>query len=327
MQSAYLTVLSVALVAVFSVGCSVSQNVVENKPPVINRSLKKYTTEIGSISPQVVSAFLWPDYALESDIENVVNQVNVKGQELDRLFQKGVELDRERRNLQVIFEEKSCLDYAENTRSKWDVDEWVTEWTTLDENASVEEQAKLQECINNQNEREPIMVWLNASPAQPGEPKVDSYLQEFEDIREAIYALIDPGYTQDNQLYVNRKDVQAVGSLVVIGGEGIEIRLAGFIKSDFNPSSKAPEGDKEHIWDVSYNPDTKLLKFKINAPDVEGAVYEFTLERAPDLLHEVTIGDDTHRALVRFLGDMNLTKDGVVLRYGSAKILGEISGE
>jgi len=305
--------------------CSVQNRTVANNPPEIKRGLSTFDTDFGTLSPESISIFLWPEWN-EEEAREKVRLVKGASRELDRLLQTGHEMKEKKTVLEGEWSVKQCVvKWAANLGEDDDPDliDHVTKWKVLEpvpEVAPVPETdpmyadyrkyqeylasaTSLRECQNNQDQRDQLQPLMdkNASTDQA----------EQQDI---IFKTIDPTYPTQ----VNYKSVDPKGSKIVLrpGSEGsVEITLKSFLRPG-NLQSTFSEGPGR-IEAATYDFSTKLLKFSVPEIDEEGqqtgAMYEFKMERAPDFLGKA-----------RFAGDVKLTRGGQVLRHGSAKFEGPL---
>ena len=315
--------------------CSVEQNKVVNEPPVIRNDLAGYKTEYGRFEAKSVSVFLWPQLAA-GQLRNTAQQVRHASRRLDQLIVQNELQTNEKIILENKFTLNDCLSLKATRRSiRNDPEHNVPLVRKWKEFAPVEandpgygeylrDLELLTQCQTNQNRRIDIVSW-----------KADEFDPSATELLGEIWTLIDPATYPVDQKQVNYKKVREVGSYVEISPEKVDLQLTNFIVQGFTPSTQIEisESDsqeekekktKEYIPDAHYNAAKSLLTFSVIAPDVDNGLYEFSLERAPDLLTLQTVEGETKRLAV-FLGDVVLIKDNIKSRVGSAKIVAYVN--
>ena len=300
LESSVLAGVLALTVTVVGLGCSVQNRSVVNQPPELNRGLSTFSTEFGTIRPESMTVFLWPIQD-EAQLTQTIAKVSRASLELDRLSIKLDALASEKSQFEADFAALECV-------VKWAVLKegedpelivWVSEWKP---DAPVA-------CIENQNRRKELVKQIDViggqeQPAQVGQ----------------IYTALDPEYPTRVE---NMRSVNVKESRLVLAPTGeVAVTLKDFLRKGNAQSnqpgvSSSPLGD---IHSVRYISQKKVLMFKV--PEIDwidgvatatGATWEFVLERAPDFLGRA-----------RFAGDIRVTKDGVTLRTGTAKIEGRL---
>lgn len=304
--------------------CSVQNRTVANNPPEIKRGLSTFDTDFGTLSPESISIFLWPEWS-EEEAREKVRLVNGASRELDRLVQEFHDVMGKKNALETEWNTEKCIvkwaDLGEDDDP--DLMDRVTKWKVLDLVSEVPpvpetdpryadyrkyqeylvSTAALGKCKKNQDARDQLQSSMdeNASTKQAEQQGL-------------ILKTIDPTFPEQ----VNYKLVDPKGSKIVLkpGSEGsVEITLKNFLRPG-NLQSTFSEGPGQ-IEDATYDSSTKLLKFSV--PEIgedgqlTGARYEFKMERTPDFLGKA-----------RFAGDVKLTRGGTILRHGSAKFEGPL---
>jgi hypothetical protein len=300
---------SACIMAACLSGCSVKTASVANEPPKFNENLTTFSSQFGTVQPESISVFFWPEGLSGTALEKAVRDVNLASQELDVLQIDSVE----KAKLESEFASSQCV-------SKWadlgpdedpDFVEWVRKWKKSDD---VTEQAAIKSCEANQSARKALLAEMDriTNPKSDGKDGVTK-----EHPAAIIYKTIDPGYPEKKE---NMKSVDAGGSRLIIrpavdGVSRVNVTLKDFLRPGNTQSTEDLGPGK--IQNARYFPATHLLVFtvpELGADQVPtGAEFEFTLERGPDIA-----------GLARFKGDLKLVKGDQVLRHGSAKIDGKL---
>jgi len=283
--------LSVLLVS----GCGVSNQHVDNTPPVIHRELVQFAVSYGTFKVNQVSVFLWPANLTEDQAQEMVRTVNGASEAADPFMVKAAILGAEAGALQTQWDQISCIDkYAvlQPGQDPIDVDT-VTEWKTDKDVTDPAAQKERDTCEYNQARRQQIPVEQDAArkAALP-------YLAK-------IMLTIDP----DQQHIQNSKALDVTGTRITLNAVGRpDVSLGNFLVPGYNPSTS--NGKIRH---AAYDSNLHVLSFDVPEVDANlqqtGNVYHFALERGND-----------HGPLARFTGDMNLIAGATILRYGSARI-------
>ncbi len=287
--------LSLLLSILFS-ACGVQNQSVESHPPVIHRDLVSFATTYGSFKVNQVSAFLWPAGLTEDQTQELVATVNGASLAADPFMVQGAILGAENQNLQVQWDQISCVSkYAVLQPGQDPVDvDTVTEWKK--DVAGEKSQGELALCIANQARRQTI-------PAEQ-----DAARKSAIPFLAKIVLAIDP----DADHPVNSRALDVTGTRISITQDhGIvtaAVSLGNFLIAGYNPSTSNGK-----ITNAGYDSNLKVLSFDVADVDAKknetALLYHFALERGPD-----------HGPLARFTGDMNLMSGSSIVRYGSSRI-------
>lgn len=315
-------------------GCSVENRTVLNEPPQIptNVASSDARPQFGVLTPKSITIFYWPEGQTEEQRRVASRKVTAASIKIDTIAFRAMEYQRAVPGLEYKFTELNCIeDWADpdHVYRGQRVDR-VEKWKTLDPVAEVPpvgamdprypdyvkyreylgKKQVLDACIANQTQRESMMSWLQAAPAEQQAAEIE------------VAATIDKDPTRP----VNMKTVSAVGSSIVLQPEGngptAVVTLKDFMVPGYSPSTDAADGQPK-VYQASYIASRKLLTFGIpeivldvssGSVNPSGAIIECALERGPDL-----------SGMARFSGEIKLKdKTGKVLRDGRISITGEL---
>lgn len=278
-------------------GCGVSNQHVDNVPPVIHRDLVQFGVTYGAFKVNQVSVFLWPANLSEDQAQEMVRTVNGASEAADPFMVKAAILGAEAAELQTQWDQISCVDkYAvlQPGQDPMDVDT-VTEWKTDKDVTDPAAQKERDTCESNQTRRQQI-------PAEQ-----DAARQSAMPFLAKIMLTIDPDQTHIE----NSKALDVTGTRITLNATGAPtVSLGNFLYAGYNPSTSSK---KFPIQNANYDANLHVLSFDV--PEVDstlaptGNVYHFAIERGND-----------HGPLARFTGDMNLMNGSKIVRYGSARI-------
>jgi hypothetical protein len=284
-----------SFLAAVSVACSVERHTVKNEPPTIKREVVSFENDFGTLKPESISLFLWPDGLSEEQAQNLVRTVKSASIEIDRLTIELRNMAVKKAELELNFQTLDCVKQWANLAPDADPElvDWVSKWKPLALDASNDQKEVRANCMRNQEERKSLAMSMdiNASNAQPMAMGV-------------IFKSLDPLYPDKQE---NFKSIGIKGSKVVIHPAGAVVTFADFLH----------EGNTQSTDLGTYDSKTKLLQFSFpevsNDGKTTGAIFQFALERNPNFMD-----------FARFAGDVKLVKDGKTLRYGSAQIDGRL---
>ena len=321
------TTLSV-LVMLSVAACGVKNRQVDNKPPKMVEQAAKFSQETGVIEPMdTLSVFYWPEGMQEKDIRAAAKAVNTASRAADKIEQQMYETGVKKKTIEIEFEKLECSSdtYAEFKDMSHPDDnttiEWVTEWKAAD-SVPEDKRANLETCKKLQADREPLIKALYKTEEVNGQKKLSLKDQIFVEY-DKIFRIVDPETYPKDGKQVNYKKTSAATSRMVLRptdkGVSVELTFSDFVTpSNVQTTDTTAEKNVARlIRSTSYDLKTKMLKFVVPEMGEDGlptgAELQFSMERAPDLAGNA-----------RFMGDVNLVKNGKVLRYGSAKIAGKL---
>jgi hypothetical protein len=253
----------------------------------------------------------------EVETEVAVKTVKDASANLDQLTVELQTMGMKKVQLEKEFEAKQCITTWADLEPGDDPDtiDWVTKWKAPPIDAT--ERASYDFCVSNQDSRRALVAAMDENVSVKQRQSLG-----------VIFKTLDPGYPSKIENY---KSISAKGSKLVLrpgldGSVSVEITFKDFMRPGNTQSTEsvAPanadavtkqKAMAHQIVGARYNVATKLLTFAVPELDEQGmptgAMFHFAMERNPDYM-----------GMARFMGDMALVKNGVVLRYGSAAIAG-----
>lgn len=325
----FLVALSVVATSVIVVvGCTTKRAEVKNVPPNFD-NVNSLSSEYGKVKLTEATVFLWPQ---GGDLREVARKVYLASNELDAYQLKTY------RKLSIEAQYgagDSALGVEKGMECKTKYDATVKPVENIDPDLGFDPSI----------DSDPGDIWVKEyKPAQSDDEKkeiaacqgletewkqIEAQIktQSLSSMLEGIFKAIDPGYpdTVVNNKIKNADKIDSLNWIIDIqpnkdGAPAVNISLKNFLTDGFNPSTAADAADP--ITDVSYDPEPQKhqLRFTVQDPvknesgERSGAAYRFVVERTKDFAGQA-----------RFKGDVQLVKDGVVLRTGAAKFQGRIT--
>ncbi len=310
----------VALAALVAFGCSAKQRSVVSRPPQIPNRVSKLEKEVGRLSPESISVFLWPPFRNESDMTDTFATVNGASDSIDKLTTQIVVLMKQNGGLRVQFAQMGCWNFTTQVSKPENHFELVTDWKTAN---TPEEAVQIQACKVKQDERLPIM-------GEIGRLKTVEIAKHGLIIRETVNR-------DGNQNFRSPSSDDTKQSYFLLrsssNGIGVKVMLFGFAgmgikqSTDEGESTQVNGTDNARIRDAAYDMTLKSLSFKVpefvktiqKAADgtdtevfVETGIYEFTMERSDFVVWARFEGNVTYTSLIN--GEV---RTGSVSIYGS----------